>query len=137
MSDKKTLATPRNMRAAAVKHGKRVRAFDPSNGSLAGISVNAGDYFTLGDDESLKNSDGDELLLIVEHNTSVLLDALTGRAITDDEGGETVKRVAIVLPADVESINDTQRAFGPRSQNLSALIANSEFIEIDWPVVSA
>lgn len=82
MSDQPTLATPRNMHAAAEKHGKRVRAFDPSNGSLAGISVNAGDYFMLGDDESLKNSDGDELLLIVERNTSVLLDALTGRAVS-------------------------------------------------------
>lgn len=84
-----TLATPRNMRAAAEKHGKRVRAFDPTSGSLAGISVDAGDYFQIGEDDPLMSSDGCEpLQLIVEHNTSVLRDALTGRAIADDDGDE-------------------------------------------------
>lgn len=42
------------------------------------------------------------------------------------------KRVAIVLPAEVTSIDDTQRAFGPLGNNLSNLVRASDLIEIDY-----
>ena len=47
---------------------------------------------------------------------------------------ERERRVAIILPWDVKGIDDTQRAFGPCGDNLEALVSESEFIELDWPL---
>ena len=45
---------------------------------------------------------------------------------------EAPTRVAIVLPADVRSIDGTQAAFGPLGCNIPALLSVSEFIEIPY-----
>lgn len=40
------------------------------------------------------------------------------------------KRVAILLPVEVESINDTQAAFGPEGRDISDILRGSDFVEV-------
>lgn len=42
----------------------------------------------------------------------------------------SARRVAIILPPEVLSIDDTQRAFGPLCENLGPLVSASDFVEI-------
>lgn len=84
-----TLATPANMRRFAELHpgrvlpnggrveGRRCFAFSPLTGEQ--YSASAGDYWTQGDDNPLRDSDGEAMILAVSETR--YCDALTGEAV--------------------------------------------------------
>jgi hypothetical protein len=88
-TDTRTLATPANMRRFRELHpgrdlpggghveGRRCFAFSPLTGEQ--FSGSAGDYWQLGDDEPLRDRDGEPMILAVSETR--FADALTGEAL--------------------------------------------------------
>ena len=72
-ADTQTLATVKNMREAEAR-GKTCFAFSPT--TYEQCSATSGDYFMQADDEPLRDSEGEPMILAVK--VTRYLDALTG-----------------------------------------------------------
>lgn len=89
-----TLATRRNMDAVqAAQPTGNVRAYDPTTGELAHVSLSTGDYFALGMDEPLMSADGCEPLPV---SCSVSLTRTKAEAFLRDRFEEQAHRYPLL-----------------------------------------